>query len=126
MLRFVWEGLKIMSLLPIHRMERNTKILCFQKNVGEEATLGLFVCVVIICQRRGRTSGSWYHHCLSSPLPPALFIWVILWKNENFLKRFYFLIMCMHVSMCRYMHMITGLQRPEMTDSFGAGVIGLL
>lgn len=57
MLCFVWEGLKIMSLLPIHRMERNTEIWCFQKSIGEEASLGLFVCVVVICQRRGRAVG---------------------------------------------------------------------
>lgn len=32
----------------------------------------------------------------------------------------------MHVSMCGYVHMITGVQGPEVTDPFGLGVIGLL
>lgn len=111
MLRFVWEGLKIMSLLPIHRMERNPEIWWFQKSVGEEASLRLFVCVVIICQRRGRASGSWCHHCLSPP--PTCFVHLgdLMKGIRYFFKKILFLDYvhaCVYVWVCAYGYMCPG------------------
>lgn len=62
----------------------------------------------------------------TADLPLTCFIWVTLWKALNILKKISFLIVCIYVSMCGYVHMSIGVQRPEVTNPFGAGVIGLL